>query len=49
VGCDAVGIAAMIAVMIVGTGAMIAGTGAKSISRPIGRRVCGCGDRGAVA
>jgi hypothetical protein len=35
-GSDAVGIGVRIGVMTVGTGAMIAGTAGKSISRPIG-------------
>jgi hypothetical protein len=49
-GCDAVGIGGRIAVMIVGTGAMIAGAGARSISDPIGRRSSGGGtDSSAVA
>jgi hypothetical protein len=45
-----VGIGGRIGVMIVGTGAMIAGTGVRSISGPIGCRGSGGGaDRGAVA
>jgi hypothetical protein len=45
-----VGIGGRIAVMIVGTGAMIAGTGARSISGPIGRRSAGgSADSSAVA